>query len=97
MTYKYGNSKESYEMPHFGGSWSLLQEDVIESFRSLSKFENAQARDVYFEIPDRENKKIKNEFQFNALVTQTEVNEGKRVLSEFKVFIKGMIFCPNLI
>lgn len=72
-------------MPHSSGSFNLLREDVIKNFKMLSKFEEAQAHELYFEI-DEGMMKIKNKFQFNSLVKRTEGKNGMRFLPEFKVF-----------
>ena len=85
-------------MTHSSGTWSLLQENVVKNFRRLSKFEDVQARDIYFEFSeDGQSEKIENEFQLNALIDITNVVGKKRVLPELKVLIKGMIFYPDLI
>ncbi|RIA92333.1 hypothetical protein C1645_736428 [Glomus cerebriforme] len=89
-TYKFANSKERYKMPHFNGTWSLLQKNVIKNFKRLSKFEDVQARDLYFEFSENgQSEKIENEFQLNALIDIMNIDGKKHVLPKFKVLIKG--------
>lgn len=86
----------TFEISHSSGSWRLLREDVVNKFNRLPKFEDAEARDLYFEISESKSKYIENEFQFNALVVKTEVRNKERVLPDLKVQVNGMMFLSRL-
>lgn len=78
-------------MPHSSGSWSLLRDDV-KNFKRLTKFEDVEAHNLYFEVSaGNDQKRIENEFQFNTLMKLTKESNGIHTLPELKVQIQGKI------
>ncbi|CAG8724397.1 10621_t:CDS:2, partial [Gigaspora margarita] len=81
VRYPFSNANSKCKIPHTSGSLSLLREEVIKRFKEL------QTEEFYF-FSDETKDEIRNEYSFNILVSQTELDSNNYNL-KLKVKVEG--------
>ncbi|CAG8805850.1 21493_t:CDS:2 [Gigaspora margarita] len=81
VRYPFSNANSKCKIPHTSGSLSLLREEVVKRFKEL------RTEEFYF-FSDETKDEIRNEYSFNILVSQTELNNNNYNL-KLKVKVEG--------
>ncbi|CAJ0921502.1 13238_t:CDS:2 [Entrophospora sp. SA101] len=81
VRYSLSNANSKCKIPHTSGSLSLLREEVVKRFKEI------QTEEFYF-FNDETKEEIRNEYSFNILVSQTELNSNNYNL-KLKVKVEG--------
>ncbi|RIB07769.1 hypothetical protein C2G38_2213432 [Gigaspora rosea] len=81
VNFNYLRCSGKCKIPHTSGSLSLLREEVVGRFKEL------QTEEFYF-FNDETKDEIRNEYSFNFLVSQTELNDNSYNL-KLKVKVEG--------
>ncbi|CAG8604256.1 4939_t:CDS:2, partial [Ambispora leptoticha] len=81
VRYPLSNANRKCKIPHTSGSLSLLREEVVKRFKEL------QTEEFYF-FNDETKDEIRNEYCFNILISQTELN-GNDYNIKLKVKVGG--------